>query len=90
MATHLAIVTPASRAPLEVMHLRTVPPSKGEVRVRVEWTASTPLDMHQAEGGWLVKHPQVLGDGIAGSVVEVGPEVMNLKMGDEVRPLRAS
>jgi len=54
------------------------------VRVRVEWTASTPLDLHQGDGGLLVKHPQVLGDGIAGTVVEVGPDVKRLKLNDKV------
>lgn len=50
----------------------------------MEWTASTPLDLHQADGGLLVKYPQVLGDGIAGTVVEVGPGVENLSVGDKV------
>ena len=85
MATHRAVVTIAPRAPLAVIQVPTVVPSSSEVRVRVEWTASTPLDMHQAEGGLLVQHPQVLGDGIAGPVVEVGPGVTNLKVGDKVR-----
>ena len=84
MATHPAVVTVAVHAPLEIIQVPTVAPEAGEVRVRVEWTASTPLDLHQADGGLLVKHPQVLGDGIAGSVVEVGPDVKNLKLGDKV------
>ena len=65
--------------------MATIAPGQGEVRVRVEWTASTPLDLHQADGGLLVHHPQVLGDGIAGTVVEVGSGVKNLKLGDKVR-----
>ncbi len=52
--------------------------------VRVEWTASTPLDLHQNDGGLLVKHPQILGDGMAGTVVELGPKVKHLKIGDQV------
>src|SRR5256885_9704743 len=66
MSTHPAVITAATRASLEIYQVPTVPPSEGEVRVQVEWTASTPLDLHQADGGLLVKHPQVLGDGIAG------------------------
>ena len=85
MATHAAVVTTAPRARLEILQVPTVPPAAGEVLVRVEWTASTPLDMHQAESGMLVKHPQVLGDGIGGRVVEVGPNVEKLKVGDQVR-----
>ena len=52
--------------------------------MRVEWTASTPLDLHQNDGGLLVEHPQVLGDSTAGTVIELGPEVRNLKIGDKV------
>ncbi|KAF2815411.1 GroES-like protein [Mytilinidion resinicola] len=84
MATHNAVVTVGLKAPLEIRQVPTTPPTKGEVRVRVEWTASTPLDLHQNDGGLLVKHPQILGDGTAGTVVEIGPGVNNLKVGDKV------
>ncbi|OCK73912.1 GroES-like protein [Lepidopterella palustris CBS 459.81] len=84
MATHSAIVTVGLKAPLEIHQVPTVAPQEGEVRVRVEWTASTPLDLHQNDGGLLVKHPQVLGDGIAGLVVEAGPAVKRLQVGDKV------
>ena len=90
MATHPAVVTTAIHAPLEILQVPTITPDTGEVRVRVEWTASTPLDLHQADGGLLVKHPQVLGDGIAGTVVEVGPNVQNLSVGDKVLAVRPS
>lgn len=83
-STHSAVVTVAARAPLELMDLPTVPPKAGEILVRNEWTASTPLDLHQADGGLLVQHPQVLGDGVAGTVVQVGEGVTNLKEGDKV------
>ncbi|KAF7506987.1 hypothetical protein GJ744_011011 [Endocarpon pusillum] len=82
--THAAVVTVAPRAALEVIQVPTISPAKGEVRVRVGWTASTPLDLHQADGGLLVEHPQVLGDGLAGTVVEVGEGVKKLAVGDEV------
>ena len=84
MSTHPAVVTVAPRAPLEIHQVPTVHPEEGEVRVRVEWTASTPLDMHQADGGLLVKHPQGLGDGSAGTVVEVGKGVTEFQVGDQV------
>jgi NADPH-dependent curcumin reductase CurA len=84
MSTHPAVVTASVRGPLEVIQVPTVKPSSGEVLVRVEWTSSTPLDLHQNDGGLLVKHPQVLGDGIAGTVVEAGPNLKNLKLGDKV------
>lgn len=84
MSTHSAVVTVAIRAPLEIRQVPTITPAEGEVRVRVEWTASTPLDLHQNDGGLLVKHPQVLGDGIAGTVVQLGSGVKQLKMNDQV------
>jgi NADPH:quinone reductase-like Zn-dependent oxidoreductase len=84
MSTHSAVVTVATREPLQIYQVPTVRPSEGEARIRVEWTASTPLDLHQADGGLLVKHPQVLGDGIAGTVVEVGPGVKRLRINDKV------
>ncbi|ERF76390.1 hypothetical protein EPUS_06948 [Endocarpon pusillum Z07020] len=83
MPTHPAVVTVAPRAALEIMQLPTMAPANAEVRVRVEWTASTPLDLHQADGGLLVHHPQVLGDGVAGTVVEVGEGVERLAVGDK-------
>ena len=90
MSTHKAVVTAAVRAPLEIMEVPTVAPADRDVLVQNKWTASTPLDLHQADGGLLVKHPQVLGDGTAGTVVEVGPNVRNLKIGDKVRKYIAS
>jgi NADPH:quinone reductase-like Zn-dependent oxidoreductase len=83
MSTHPAVVTVAPGAPLEVHQVPTIRPKDNEVRVRVAWTASTPLDMHQAVGGLLVHHPQRLGDGVAGQVVEVGPEA-RFQVGDTV------
>lgn len=77
---HQAVVTVAKRAPLEIKQLPTLKPTGKEVLVQTLWTASTPLDLHQADGGLLVKHPQVLGDGTAGQVVVTGPEVTMLKV----------
>jgi Zn-dependent alcohol dehydrogenase len=84
MTTHKAVATVAVRAPLEIIEVPTIRPVGREVRVRVEWTASTPLDLHQNDGGLLVKHPQILGDCVAGSVVEVGDMVRRLAIGDQV------
>lgn len=84
MSTHFAVATVGIKAELELIEVPTVHPIGNQVRVRNEWTASTPLDLHQNDGGLLVKHPQVLGDGTAGTVVEVGPDVKRLKVGDKV------
>ncbi|KAF2467730.1 GroES-like protein [Lindgomyces ingoldianus] len=84
MATHTAVATIALKGPLGIIQVPTITPQADEVRVRVQWTASTPLDLHQNDGGLLVKYPQVLGDGTAGTVVETGPDVKRLKKGDKV------
>lgn len=84
MATHSAVATVGLKAKLGIIQVPTIKPTGEQVCVRVEWTASTPLDLHQNDGGLLVKHPQVLGDSTAGTVVEVGPEVKRLKVGDKV------
>jgi Zn-dependent alcohol dehydrogenase len=84
MSTHKALATVAIRAPLEIIQVPTLRPVDREVRVRVQWTASTPLDLHQNDGGLFIKHPQILGDGVAGTVEEVGPLVRDLAVGDQV------
>jgi NADPH:quinone reductase-like Zn-dependent oxidoreductase len=84
MPNHTAIATVGPKAPLENIQVPTITPQAGQVRVLVEWTASTPLDLHQNDGALLVTHPQVLGDGTAGTVVEVGPDAKRLRVGDKV------
>jgi hypothetical protein len=84
MSTHNAVATVAVRAPLEIIQVPTIRPVGREVRIRMEWTASTPLDLHQNDSGLLVKHPQILGDGVAGTIVEVGDMVRRLAIGDQV------
>jgi NADPH:quinone reductase-like Zn-dependent oxidoreductase len=84
MSTHKAVATIGRKQNLGLIDVPTVKPLGDEVRVRVEWTASTPLDLHQNDGGLLVTHPQVLGDGTAGTIVEVGDDVKRLKVGDKV------
>lgn len=84
MSTHAAVVTVGAGLPLELHQVETPKPSGNQVRLRTEWTASTPLDLHQADGGLFVTSPQVLGDGFGGTVVEIGPEVSRLEVGDVV------
>lgn len=88
--THQAVATVSIGAPLEIIQVPTVQPIDREVNIRVEWTASTPLDLHQNDGGLLVKHPQILGDSVAGTVVGIGPNVRNLAIGDQVSLIRNS
>jgi NADPH:quinone reductase-like Zn-dependent oxidoreductase len=83
MPTHPAVVTVSPSAPLELHQVPTIAPVANEVLIHVEWTASTPLDMHQALGGLLVKHPQILGDGFGGTVTARGPAA-RYAVGDRV------
>jgi NADPH:quinone reductase-like Zn-dependent oxidoreductase len=83
--THKAVVTTSPRTPLELIDVPTVTPKSNEIRVKVLWTASTPLDLHRADGGLLIpEYPHVLGSGASGVVAEVGESVKRFKVGDEV------
>lgn len=86
-ATQTAIATPGLRAALTTTTTPVHAPSAGEVVVRVTWTASSPLDLHRADGGVLIpQYPAVLGGGgAAGEVVQVGEgDVKGLGVGDQV------
>ncbi|EXF77472.1 zinc-binding dehydrogenase [Colletotrichum fioriniae PJ7] len=87
--THKAVATPAKRAPLILLDRETTPPGPGEILILNEWTASSPLDLHRADGGLLCNYPEVMGGGAAGTVVAVGPnqdpeDAERLKPGDKI------
>ncbi|KAL0936435.1 zinc-binding dehydrogenase [Colletotrichum truncatum] len=83
--THKAVATVAKREPLVLLDRKTELPGDGEVLMHNEWTASSPLDLHRADGGLLCNYPEVMGGGgAAGTVVAVGPGVDRLKPGDQV------
>lgn len=84
MSTHPAVVTTTPSGPLSVLQVPTPTPENNEVKILVQWTASTPLDMHQATAHLLVTPPQILGDGVAGTIVAVGPDVRRYEPGDKV------
>ncbi|KAL1865412.1 hypothetical protein VTK73DRAFT_5281 [Phialemonium thermophilum] len=69
---HQAVVITAPRAPLALAEYPTVPPAAGEVLVHVLWTSSTPLDLHQADGGLLIKPPAIMGGTYGGRIVQLG------------------
>jgi len=80
---HDGLVLVKSRT-YEVRKFPRIPPQGDEITVNVKWTASTPLDLHQADGGLLLEHPFRTGSTGAGIVVEVGPDVKHFKVGDRV------
>ncbi|KAK4218797.1 chaperonin 10-like protein [Rhypophila decipiens] len=75
-ATHPAVATVRPRASLEIIQQPTSTPGEGEVLVHVQWTSSSPLDLHQADGGLLISpesYPYIMGTSWAGVVVALGP-----------------
>ncbi|PVH97973.1 zinc-binding oxidoreductase CipB [Periconia macrospinosa] len=74
--------------PLEVKTAPYTPPGKNEVVVKARAIAINPVDAaKQAMGDMMfnwVKLPFILGDDVAGEVVEVGPLVSRFKPGDRV------
>ncbi|KAL3474741.1 GroES-like protein [Aspergillus californicus] len=84
MATHPAVITPALGSPLTLTQVPTPPVEQNEVRVRVEWVPSSPLDVYQVDAGLMAQFPQSLGDTAAGTVVAVGPSATHLAIGDRV------
>lgn len=69
---HPAVVIVAPRAPLEMHQVDTIAPSTDEVLVRVDWFGSTPLNLHQADGGLLIKPPHIMSGCFASTVVQLG------------------
>ncbi|TGJ79764.1 hypothetical protein E0Z10_g9007 [Xylaria hypoxylon] len=82
--THDGLVLVGTRAPYEVRKFPTISPKGDEIMVNIKWTASTPLDLHQADGGLLVEHPMRTGSTGAGIVAEVGTDVKHFQVGDRV------
>ncbi|VUC22421.1 unnamed protein product [Clonostachys rosea] len=86
--TQKAVALPAKRTPLTQISSPVVPPAAGQILVKVQWTASTPLDLHRADGGLLIpEYPSLMGSGgAAGTVVQLGPsgDLKGLQIGDKV------
>jgi NADPH:quinone reductase-like Zn-dependent oxidoreductase len=83
-----AVALPAKRTPLIELSTPVHPPAAGEVVVHVQWTASSPLDLHRADGGLLIpSYPSLQGGGgAAGIIAAVGSsgDLKGLKVGDRV------
>ncbi|KAH8157797.1 hypothetical protein CIB48_g10448 [Xylaria polymorpha] len=72
--THDGLVLVDTQTPYEVRKFSTISPEGDEILINVKWTASTPLDLHQADGGLLVDYPMRTGSTGSGIVVECGPD----------------
>jgi alcohol dehydrogenase, propanol-preferring len=77
------------KKPLLLEEIERPTPGPGEVLIEVEACGVCHSDLHVADGDWaqfagIVKKPLILGHEIAGRVVEKGPEVRELQIGDRV------
>ena len=75
------------KKPLVVEEVPRPQPGESEVLIRVEASGVCHSDLHVIEGDWkqfagIVKPPLIVGHEVAGRVVEVGPGVRELKVGD--------
>ncbi|KAK7960496.1 hypothetical protein PG988_011710 [Apiospora saccharicola] len=83
--THTAVAFVAARQPLEAIQVPTASPEGDEILIRSQFTASTPLDLHRADGGLLQKPGEIFGLTTVGVVEEVGAGASGrLRVGDRV------
>lgn len=86
--TQKAVALEAKRKPYIQLTTPVHPPSEGEVVIHVQWTASTPLDLHYADGGLLIsQYPFLTGNGGAGGTIAAvgqGGDLKGLEVGDKV------
>lgn len=71
-------------APLDVVDLELAPPGRGELVIRVEAAGLCHSDLSVIEGVRPRPMPMVLGHEAAGEVLEVGPGVDDVRVGDHV------
>ncbi|MDF0731611.1 zinc-dependent alcohol dehydrogenase family protein [Pseudomonas entomophila] len=85
--TMLAVVAESASVPLVVKRIARPQPGKGQVLLKVHAAGLNPLDTKIAAG--VAGHarqplPAVLGLDVAGTVIEVAPDVEHFAVGDEV------
>lgn len=74
----------AQSKPLEVTEVELLPPGEGEVLVKIGASGLCHSDLSVINGDRPRQIPLVLGHECAGEIVEVGPAVRDLKVGDRV------
>ena len=84
--TYKAAVVPAFHSPLELKQVAPAELEPGQVRVKVEASGLCHTDIHAAHGDWPVKPtpPFVPGHEGVGIVVETGPGVTEVAVGERV------
>ena len=78
-----AVLTEVNK-PLEILDLEQEGPKAGEARVKVKATGVCMSDWHIMNGDWPLPLPIVPGHEAAGEVVELGPGVDHLRVGQHV------
>jgi len=79
--TIIANTAPGRLAPIQA----PIPdPTAEHVVIKVEYGAITPFDVYVVDRGFYSNYPQGIGGNVSGTVVRVGPEVTDLKVGDRV------
>jgi NADPH:quinone reductase-like Zn-dependent oxidoreductase len=82
---HGAIATPGQRQPLILIDVSTPAPENNEIQLRVQWNASSPLNLHQADSDPLIQaYPHILGDSSASIVTRIGPGAKYFSVGNKV------
>ncbi len=89
MPSNTAAWLPASKANhLEVKSAPYTSPRENEIVIKNGAVAINPLDYLKRDMGEMlfswIKYPFVLGEDVAGEVVEIGPGVTRFKIGDRV------
>ena len=88
MPTSVAAICAAPHEPLVIDEIRVGGPRAGEVLVEIVATGLCHTDLTAIEGSNAsCVYPAVLGHEGAGRVVEIGPDVGTVKVGDHVIPL---
>lgn len=88
MIESIAAICTAADAPLLIDTIQVAPPRAGEVLVEIVASGLCHTDLTAVEGSNAsCVYPAVLGHEGAGRVVEVGPDVSGLRVGDHVIPL---
>ncbi|KAK0209065.1 chaperonin 10-like protein [Desarmillaria ectypa] len=84
MSTHVAIAVVA-KGRFDEIHVPTEKPQYGEVLLKVEYASMIAFDTYVTDLGYATDtFPMVLGFNAAGTVVELGPGVDDLNIGDRI------
>lgn len=79
-----AVVFSGVDQPIEIQDVDLAPPGPKEVRVKIAAAGVCHSDLHVRRGEWILPTPLVMGHEGSGTVIEVGPGVTTLKVGDHV------